>query len=192
MITLGVETYVSILLNFVTNFKSHQNIPFYYTLRSIEGHLQKLPTIKRKNSCHSLLFVVILIFVRSRDFRGTYSHKRKHYLHQGTGLHTTYSMAQDIISAADSYSACQKIPRFLFGNRRIITVFTPPLKPILNQMNTVRPIQRYLPKMYFNVTHKCMPMSSQWSLIFATHKPNHLNISPLLHVCHMSRPPHPP
>jgi hypothetical protein len=36
----------------------------------------------------------------------------------------THSMVQDIIWKADSHSACQKISCFLYGTRRLITVFT--------------------------------------------------------------------
>jgi hypothetical protein len=37
-----------------------------------------------------------------------------------------------------------------------------------------------------------MPRSSQWSLPFGPPNQNPVNISPLTHACHMSRPPQPP
>jgi hypothetical protein len=36
----------------------------------------------------------------------------------------TYPMVHDIIWKGDSHSVCQKIPSFLYGTRRFITVFT--------------------------------------------------------------------
>jgi len=36
----------------------------------------------------------------------------------------TYSMVQNILSKADSYSDCHTIACFLYGNRRFITVLT--------------------------------------------------------------------
>jgi hypothetical protein len=36
----------------------------------------------------------------------------------------TYSMAQDILSKADSHSACQTIACFLYGTQRFITMLT--------------------------------------------------------------------
>jgi hypothetical protein len=57
---------------------------------------------------------------------------------------------------------------------------SPPLDPILSQLNPVRPLDPYLPK------------SSQWSLTFGPPNLNPVNTSPLPHACHMSLPLHPP
>jgi hypothetical protein len=57
------------------------------------------------------------------------------------------------------------------------------LDPILSQPNPVRPIDPYLPP---------TPWSSQWSPAFGPPNQNPVSTSPLLHACHMSKPPHPP
>jgi hypothetical protein len=67
-----------------------------------------------------------------------------------------------------------------------------PLDPILSQPNPVRPTNRYLHKVHLNVILPPTPRSSQWSLTFGPPNQNPLNISPLPHACHMSRPLHPP
>jgi hypothetical protein len=63
---------------------------------------------------------------------------------------------------------------------------SPPPDPILIQQNQVRLIDPYLPKVYLNVIFLPTPTSSQWP-------PNQypVNTSPLLHACHISRPPQP-
>jgi hypothetical protein len=43
---------------------------------------------------------------------------------------------------------------------------SPPLDPILSQLNPVRPIDSYLPKVQLNVILPPRPKSSQWSLTF--------------------------
>jgi len=93
----------------------------------------------RTNSRYRLLFVVTLMFVWSRDFTGTYSHKRNHYLHRGTGLHTTYSMVLDIILEADCYSVFLWTPEDHYLAHK-----SPPLDPIRRHPNPVRLIDKYL------------------------------------------------
>jgi hypothetical protein len=69
---------------------------------------------------------------------------------------------------------------------------SPLLGPILSQLNPVRPIHPYLPKVRLNVILPPTPRFSQWSLTFGPPNQNPVNTSPLSHACHMSRPPHPP
>jgi hypothetical protein len=69
---------------------------------------------------------------------------------------------------------------------------SPPLDPILSQLNPVRPIDPNLPKVHLNVTLPPTPRSSQWSLALGPPNQNPVNTPPLPHACHMSSPPHPP
>jgi hypothetical protein len=91
----------------------------------------------------------------------------------------------------DSYSACQRIARFLYGTQRFITVLTKAHHWILS-WGRVRPINPYLPKIHFNVIILPTSRSSQWSSRFGLPNQNPVNISRLSHMCYMSRPPHPP
>jgi hypothetical protein len=67
-----------------------------------------------------------------------------------------------------------------------------PPDPILSQTNPICPIDPYLPKVHLNAILPPTPRSSKWFLTFGPPNQNPVNISPLPHVCHMSRPPHPP
>jgi hypothetical protein len=69
---------------------------------------------------------------------------------------------------------------------------SPPLDPILSQLNPVRPIDHYLPKVLLNIILPPTPRSSHWSLTFGPPNQNPVNTSPLPHACYMSRPPHSP
>jgi hypothetical protein len=51
--------------------------------------------------------------------------------------------------------------------------------PILSQLNPVRPIDPYLPKVHLNVILPLMPRSFQWSLAFRPPNQNPVNTSPL-------------
>jgi hypothetical protein len=68
----------------------------------------------------------------------------------------------------------------------------PPLEPIMSQLNSVRPINNYLPEVHLNVTLPPTSRSSQWCLTSRPPNQNPVNTSPLPCACHMSRPPRPP
>jgi hypothetical protein len=87
----------------------------------------------------------------------------------------------------------KKYPAFLWNpevHYRVHT--TPPLDPIMSQLNPIHPIDPYLPKVHLNVILPPTPRSSQWSLAFRPPNQNPVNTSPFPHACHMSSPPHPP
>jgi hypothetical protein len=87
----------------------------------------------------------------------------------------------------------EKYPALLWNRKVHYRVHTsPPLDPILSQLNPVRPIDSYLPKVHLNVILPPTPRSFQWSLPFGPTNQNPVNTSPLPHACHMSLPPHPP
>jgi hypothetical protein len=69
---------------------------------------------------------------------------------------------------------------------------SPPLDPILSQLNPDGPIDPHFPNVHLNVILPPTPRSSQWSLAFGSPNQNPIYTSPLPHACHMSRPPHPP
>jgi hypothetical protein len=71
----------------------------------------------------------------------------------------------------------KKHPAFLCDPKVHYRVHTsPPLDPILTQLNPVRPIDRYLPKVHLNVIFPPTPRSSQWSLAFGPPNQNHIRI----------------
>jgi hypothetical protein len=55
----------------------------------------------------------------------------------------------------------------------------PPLDPILSQLNPVRPIETYPPKVHLNVILTLTPMSFQWPLTFGPPNQNLVNTSPI-------------
>jgi hypothetical protein len=87
----------------------------------------------------------------------------------------------------------KKYPTFLRNPKVHYHIHTsPPMNPILSQLNPVCPIDSYLPKARLNVILLPTPWSSQWSLTLGTPNQNLVNTSPLPHACHMSCPPHSP
>jgi hypothetical protein len=81
----------------------------------------------------------------------------------------------------------RKYPAFLWNPKVHYRVHkSPPPDPVLSQTNPVRPIDPCLLKVHLNVILPPTPRSFQWSLTFGPPNQNPLNISPLLHACHMS------
>jgi hypothetical protein len=74
------------------------------------------------------------------------------------------------------------------GNNREGVHKSPPLEPILSQMNPFRLIDPHLTKVQLNVILPPTTRYSQWSLTLAPPNQNPINTSPLPHACHMSRP----
>jgi hypothetical protein len=56
---------------------------------------------------------------------------------------------------------------------------SPPLNPILRQLNPIRPIDPYFLEVQLNVILPPMPRSSQWSLTFGLPNQNPVNTYPL-------------
>jgi hypothetical protein len=73
----------------------------------------------------------------------------------------------------------KKYPAFLWNPKVHYRVHKiPPLGPILSQLNPVRSIDPYLPKVHLNVILPPTPRSSQWSLAFGPPNQNPVNTSP--------------
>jgi hypothetical protein len=74
----------------------------------------------------------------------------------------------------------KKYPAFLWNPKVHHRVHTsPPMDPILSQLNPVCPIDSYLPNVPLNVILPPTPRSSQWSLAFGPPNQNPVNTSPL-------------
>jgi hypothetical protein len=75
-----------------------------------------------------------------------------------------------------SLSLSKKYPAFLWNPKVHYRVHTSQsLDPSLSQLNPVRPIDPYLPKIHFNVILPPTPRSSQWSLAFGPPNQNSVN-----------------
>jgi hypothetical protein len=87
----------------------------------------------------------------------------------------------------------RNFPAF-YGTRRFITNVhkSPPLVPILSQIDPVHTIPSYLSKIYFNIVHSPTSWSSYWSLSFWLPHQYPICIPLLSHSCYMPCPSHHP
>jgi len=93
----------------------------------------------------------------------------------------------------NSHSASQKIPRPLWNeNVRYHVHTSPPLVPILSQINRVHNLSPYSPSIHCNIIFASTPRSSAWSLPFRFPKQNVPGISHLYNACYMFCSFHPP
>jgi hypothetical protein len=69
---------------------------------------------------------------------------------------------------------------------------SPPLVPILTQINPIHTIPSYLSKIHFNIVHPPTSWSSQWFISFWISHQYRICIPFLPHSCYMPCPPHPP
>jgi len=69
---------------------------------------------------------------------------------------------------------------------------SPPLDPILSQMNPVHTSPSCCPKNHSNIIHSSTTTSSEWSLPFRFSDQNLLCLYHLYHLCYMPRPSYPP
>jgi hypothetical protein len=90
-------------------------------------------------------------------------------------------MQQNSYLESGSASDGQEILRLLYSHYISITFFVkgPLLHSILSQLNPVRPLDPYLPKVHLNVILPPTTRSYQWSLAFGPPNQNLLNTSPL-------------
>jgi hypothetical protein len=87
-------------------------------------------------------------------------------------------MLQDIIEKLIVTQLVKKYPAFLWSPKVHYRVhISPPLDPILSQLNPVRLIDPYLLKDHLNVILPPTPRSSQWSLAFGPPNQNPVNTS---------------
>jgi hypothetical protein len=120
-----------------TNTHTHEGVSKSFRSGRLEWELQMVQLSTTRCSCIASLWVrlvscaaITLCVASQRVFI------------------VTYSVVQDIIWKADCHSACQKYP-FLWNpkvHHRLHTNL--PLDPILSQLNPVRPIDPYLPKVH--------------------------------------------
>jgi len=94
---------------------------------------------------------------------------------------------------AVSHSASQKIPHFLWMlNVHYRVQNSPPLLPVLSQMNPVHTLPYYFAKIHAIIIIPSTPSSSELSVPFRFSDQNLLYISYLSHACYMLLPSHPP
>jgi len=93
---------------------------------------------------------------------------------------------------ANSHSANNEISRLSFNQKVHYCVHnSPPVAPILSQMNPVHTFPRYFLKIHFNIILPTTSMPSAWSLPFRFLNQRIIKIY-LSHSCYMARPSHPP
>jgi hypothetical protein len=84
----------------------------------------------------------------------------------------TYLLTYSLIELRPSWEAAncaatQELPRVLWNPKVYYRLHkSPPLVPILSQIDPIPPIPSYLSKIHFNIVHPPTSWSSQWSLSF--------------------------
>jgi hypothetical protein len=89
---------------------------------------------------------------------------------------------------AANCAAAQELPSILWNPKAHYRVHkSPPLVPILSQLNSIHNIPSYLSKIQFSI----VPLPTSWSSFWLSHQ--HPTCIPLLpHSCYMHCPSHPP
>jgi hypothetical protein len=94
---------------------------------------------------------------------------------------------------AANCAATQELPSILWNPEVHYRVHkSPPLVPILSQINPFHTMSSYLYKIHFNIVHPPTSCSSQWSLSFCPSHQYSICIPILYYSCCMPCPSHPP
>jgi hypothetical protein len=94
---------------------------------------------------------------------------------------------------AANFAATQEFPSILRNPKVHCRVHkSPPLVPILSQINPIYTISSYLSKIHFNIVHPPTSWASQWSPSSRLSHQYPICIPPRSHSCYMPYPSHPP